>query len=116
DAFNVERLLDFDGFGIEKTPPFYDVAPGWVATHGHLGGIGLSRIAGNTALNAAKRFGKSLIMGHTHRLGIGSHTSGYDGQITQQVTGFEVGHLMDMRQAGYLKMATANWQMGFGLL
>lgn len=117
-AFNVETLLDFDGFGVDLLPEFYDIAPGWVSTHGHRGGIGLSRIAGNTALNAAKRFQKSVVMGHTHRLGIGSYTFGYgaDKKNERIVTGMEVGNLMDMKQAQYLKGATANWQQGFGLL
>lgn len=64
DAFNVETLLDFDGFGVELLPEFYEIAPGWISTHGHRGGIRLNQIAGNTALNAAKKFGKSVIMGH----------------------------------------------------
>ncbi|AIG78428.1 Phage protein 54 [Amycolatopsis japonica] len=116
DALSVESLLDFDGFGIELLPTFYRFAPGWVMTHGHKGLLSLSRIAGNTALNAAKKFGVSVIMGHTHRLGVGSHSTGYEGQVNT-LTGFEVGHLMDTRLASaqYLKGGTANWQAGFGL-
>lgn len=76
----------------------------------------LSRIAGNTALNAARKFDTSVIMGHTHRQGILSHTSGYGGISKKIVTGVEVGNLMDMRQADYLKGGTGNWQSGFGLL
>jgi hypothetical protein len=115
-AFNIEVLCDFEGFDIELLPMFYDVAPGWVSTHGHLGKISLSQISGNTALNAAKKFGKSVVMGHTHRLGIGAHTSGYGGKITSTVFGMEVGNLMDMKMAHYLKGGTANWQQGFGVL
>jgi len=114
-AFNIENLLDFDGFGVTLLPEFNEVAPGWITTHGHRGGISLSRIAGNTAVNAAKKFGKSVAMGHTHRLGISSHTTGYAGN-TKIVTGMEVGNLMNMKMAGYLKGATANWQQGFGIL
>ncbi|TCO56884.1 metallophosphoesterase [Actinocrispum wychmicini] len=115
-AFTLPSLLDFDGFGIRLLPDFYDVASGWVMTHGHLGKIALSQVAGNTALGAAKKFGRSVIMGHTHRLGIGHHTTGYDGKVSRTLTGFEVGHLMDTRKAGYLNGATANWQMGFGIV
>jgi len=114
--FHIENLLDFKGFGVELLPEFYKVAPGWVTTHGHRGGLSLSRIAGNTALNAAKKFGSSVVMGHTHRMGIGSHTIGYAGDVKQVLTGMEVGHLMDQKQAHYLKGATGNWQMGFGIL
>lgn len=116
DAFSIEQLLDFDGFGIEMLPDFYDVAPGWITTHGHLGKISLSQISGNTALNAAKKFGKSVIMGHTHRAGIGSYTFGYGGTAVKTVSGMEVGHLMNMRDAAYLQQATGNWQMAFGML
>lgn len=115
-AFNFETLLDFDGFGVTKLPDFYEFAPRWVMTHGHIGGISISRTAGVTALNAAKRFGKSLIMGHTHRLGLNWHTRGYDGKVQEILTGMEVGNLMNMRLAKYLKGATANWQQGFGIV
>ncbi|WP_367137979.1 metallophosphoesterase [Saccharothrix sp. HUAS TT1] len=115
NAFNLDKLLDFEGFGIELLPEFYDFAPQWTMTHGHVGGIALSRIAGNTALNAAKRFGKSVIMGHTHRLGQGAHTTGYGGDIEKTVYGVEVGNLMDQKSAQYLKGATGNWQKGFAI-
>jgi Calcineurin-like phosphoesterase len=116
NAFDFDQLLDFDGFGITVLPEFYELAPAWIATHGHRGGIALSRIAGNTALNAAKRIGKSVIMGHTHRAGKGHHSEGYGGIITRQLTGVEVGNLMDMRRAQYLKGGTANWQQAFGVV
>jgi predicted phosphodiesterase len=117
-AFNIETLLSFEDFGIELLPEFHDVAPGWITTHGHRGGIKLSQIAGNTALNAAKKFLKSVVMGHTHRMGIGSYTYGVGGEKKNEkvVTGMEVGNLMDMRQAQYLKGGTGNWQQGFGVL
>lgn len=115
-AFNIETLLDFNGFGVTLLPEFNKVAPDWITTHGHRGQISLSRIAGATALNAGKKFNTSVIMGHTHRAGILSHTSGYGGSISKQVTGMEVGHLMNQRLAAYLKGGTGNWQMAFGLL
>jgi hypothetical protein len=40
-------------------------------------------------------------MGHTHRAGIVSESTGYGGRL-QAITGVEVGHLMDPAQAGYL--------------
>lgn len=116
DQFHFENLLDFDGFGIELLPEFYKVAPGWVTTHGHRGQISISRIAGNTALNAARKFGTSVVMGHTHRAGVLSHTTGYGGDIKQVLTGMEVGNLMNMKLAQYLKGGTGNWQQAFGLL
>lgn len=116
NAFDMATMLEFEAYEITQLPDFYDVANGWVCTHGHLGGIRLTQVAGNTALNAARKLGVSVIMGHTHRLGIGGHSVGYQGQVNQQLTGMEVGNLMDMSSAGYLKGGSANWQQGFGLL
>lgn len=115
-AFNLDKMLDFDGFGITMLPDFYKVAPGWLTTHGHKGQITLSRVGGSTALGAAVKFGKSVVMGHTHRLAVKSASTGFGQRVTAQVTGLEVGHLMNMKQAHYLKGGTANWQQGFGLL
>jgi len=115
-AFDLDVLLAFEDYGVEKLPDFWEFAPGWIMTHGHLGGIRLTNEAGRTALNAAKRIGKSVVMGHTHRMGICKFTFGYNARITQELTGVEVGHLMDMKKAGYLKGSTANWQMGFAII
>jgi len=114
--FHIENMLDFDGFGAKLLPDFHKVAPGWISTHGHRGQLAISRIGGNTALNAAIKFDTSVVMGHTHRLGLLSHTRGYGGDIKALLTGLEVGHLMNQKLAAYLKGGTGNWQLGFGLL
>lgn len=111
DMFNFEQLLRFEDYGIEKLPDFYDVAPGWVTTHGHLGGIRLNQVAGNTASRGSQRIGKSVIMGHTHRAGFVPHTTGLEG-TTSTIAGVEVGHIMDTKKVTYLKGATGNWQQG----
>lgn len=115
DQFRFENLLDFDSFGVTVLPEFYKIAPGWISTHGHRGGIRLAPKASDTAYNAMMRFGTSVIIGHTHRLGIKPHTLGYDGN-QKVLWSLEVGNLMNMHLAQYLKGATANWQTGFGLL
>lgn len=114
-AFDFDKLLRFDELEITKLPDFYKFAPGWVATHGHLANIRLSQNAGNTALNAAKKLGTSLVMGHTHRAGISSYTTGYQGN-TNTVTGVEVGHIMDPKKVTYLKGGTGNWQTSLAWL
>lgn len=116
NAFNIDKLLDFDGFGVTLLGDFYKVAPGWLTTHGHKGQITLSRVGGGTALGAANKFGKSVAIGHTHRLAVKSTSNGYAGRVSRQVTGLEVGHLMDMKKAHYLKGGTANWQQGLAIL
>lgn len=115
DIFNFDKLLKFEDYGIELLPEFYDVAPGWITTHGHLGGIRLNQNAGITALNAAKRMGKSVVMGHTHRAGITHYTTGYNG-LVDTLTGVEVGHVMNPKAVTYLKGATGNWQQSLGML
>ncbi|WP_406153599.1 metallophosphoesterase [Streptomyces anulatus] len=111
--YRFESLLDFDGFGAELAEPYYSFAPGWVAIHGHES-PGLNQVAGRTAASKAKKAGVSLVMGHTHRLAISPESTGFGGKL-KTIYGFEVGHLMDVRKAGYLKNGPANWQRGFGL-
>ena len=36
--------------------------------------------------------------------------------MTYSLHGVEVGHLMDLSKAGYLKTGGANWQQAFGIL
>ena len=115
DDFRFENLLDFDGFGVHVLPEFYKVAPGWISTHGHRGGVRLSQKASDTAYNAMMRFNTSVIIGHTHRQGIKPHTLGFGGN-QKVLWSMEVGNLMNMRLAQYLKGATANWQSGFAVL
>ena len=115
EQFRFESLLDFDGFGVGVLPEFYKVAPGWVSTHGHRGGVRLSQKSADTAHNAMMRFNTSVIIGHTHRMGIKPHTLGYGGN-QKVLWSMEVGNLMNMKLAQYLQGATANWQSGFGLL
>jgi predicted phosphodiesterase len=116
DQFHIKELLDFNGFGIDLLEDFHKIAPGWVTTHGHLGKIRLTQTAGSTALGAARRANKSVVMGHTHRLGISSYTMGFEANYEKVVTGFEVGNLMNMKLASYLGGGTGNWQQGFGLM
>lgn len=115
DQFRFENLLDFDGFGVTVLPEFYKLAPSWVSTHGHRGGVRLSQKASDTAYNAMMRFNASVIIGHTHRQGIKPHTFGYGGN-QKTFWSMEVGNMMNMKLAHYLKGATANWQSGFALL
>ncbi|MEF3112442.1 hypothetical protein [Streptomyces chrestomyceticus] len=113
-TFREDRLLHLDDYGIRFEPLSYDFAPGWTATHGHARGISLSRYAGGAALNAAKRLQRSVIMGHTHRAGIVSESTGVHGCRT--LTGVEIGHLMEISKADYLGPARlANWQMAFAI-
>jgi hypothetical protein len=112
--FDLDVLLDFSGHGVILLPDFYPFAPGWIATHGHLG-FSLSRIAGNTAMGAAPKIGKNVVMGHVHRMGVISEAVGYAGKL-RTLTGIEVGHMMNVSKARYLKNGWGNWAAGFAVL
>ncbi|MFH8346763.1 hypothetical protein [Streptomyces sp. NPDC018045] len=114
NPFTEDKLLRLDEYGIDFYEDFYDFTPGWTATHGHLG-FSLSRYAGGTAMGAARQIGKSVVCGHTHRAGVISESRGYKGKV-ETLTGLEIGNLMDMKQARYLKRGAGNWQQAFGIV
>ena len=109
----IDQLLGYEQLGITYRRQPGEVAPGWLMMHGDESS--LIRSPGGTALGLARKTGKSVVCGHTHRLGIQPETVGVNGK-TQTIIGFEVGNLMDMRQAGSLGYGAGNWQSGFGLL
>lgn len=112
-ALRIDELLGYESLGIDYRRQPSEVAPGWLMMHGDESG--LNRSPGGTALGLARKTGQSVVAGHTHRLGIQPETVGVNGR-TKTIYGFEVGNLMDMRQAGYLGYGAGNWQTGFGLL
>ena len=107
------KFMGFDELGITFHKRPYEFLNGWVLVHGDEGS--LNRNAGGTAAGLANRFGVSVVCGHTHRLGLQGLSQGFKGRF-KTVWGFEVGNLMDSRQASYLKAGAANWQMGFGII
>lgn len=96
---------------LERKP--FRVAPGWIAAHGHEGG--LSPVSGRTAFGLAQRWNASVVCGHTHRAGTVSTTVGLPGS-RRTITGLEVGHGMLEKHATYIKSSAPNWQRGFGIL
>lgn len=108
-----EQLLGYDELDIQYHTRMYNFARGWAVAHGDEGN--LIRTPGGTALGLAKRAGVSVICGHTHKLGIQHDHSAYNGRTTRTLFGVEVGHMMDLKKAGYLKTGGANWQAGFGI-
>lgn len=100
------------GISYQKGP--FAVAPGWLCAHGDEGS--LSRIAGRTAGLLAETWRMSVVCGHTHRAGIVPKSYGYGGAVHSTVWGMEVGHLMDVSKATYLKGGSCDWQQGIGIL
>lgn len=113
NALQIEELLGYDELGIVFHRQLFEFAPGWVLAHGDEGG--LVQTAGGTALSLAKRISKSVICGHTHKAGLQHESRGFNGRVTT-IYGMEVGHLMNLKKAHYLKTGAANWQTAFGVL
>lgn len=109
-----EKLLGYGELDIKYHHRPWEFAPRWLLAHGDEGA--LIRTAGGTALNLAKRVGMSVVCGHTHRLGIQHQHAAVNGRIVSRLYGFEVGNLMALDRASYLKAGSANWQSGFGIL
>ncbi len=70
---------------------------------------------GLSALEAARRHGKNVISGHTHRAGRSAFSEASGGRIGRVLHGVEVGNLMDFKQAHYTK-GVANWQQAFAII
>lgn len=104
--------LDANNINFYRTPA--QIAPGWFMGHGDEGSMIQS--PGGTALNIAKKIKRNFICGHTHKLGLQHDHAFLGGRRLQEVFGFEVGNLMDMKKASYLKGGIGNWQQGFGVL
>jgi hypothetical protein len=108
-----EKFMRLDELGITYHRNPLPIAPGWVAVHGDHTPI--KPHGGLSALEAARRYGKSVISGHTHRMGRSSYTEAMNGRKGRILHGVEVGNLMDMSKAGYVK-GYANWQTGFAIM
>jgi predicted phosphodiesterase len=109
----VEKLIGYDELKIQYLHGFKELLPGWVMAHGDEGRS--VQTPGSTAMSLAKKLGKSVVCGHTHKLGLQHETTGLNGD-TNTIFGLEVGHLMDIKQASYLTSGIANWQQGIGIL
>lgn len=111
DLPNFLRLGDI-GATYHSNP--YELAPNWLLMHGDEGSMNTT--GGLTALGLAKRAGKSVVCGHTHRMGLSHYTQSYTGGTPKTVWGMEVGNLMNYKQAKYVKGGLFTWQQGFGIL
>jgi hypothetical protein len=108
-----EKFMKFDELGITFHKNPMAIAPGWIAVHGDHTPI--KQLGGLSALEAARRHGKNVISGHTHRAGRSAFTEASGGRLGRVLHGVEVGNLMDFKQASYTK-GTANWQQAFAIM
>lgn len=106
------RFMGYDKMGIDYHPQGLTFAPGWVAIHGD--SVPLSNKPAQTALNASQRLGKSVVCGHSHRLGISAVSEAFKGQYGRILWACEVGNLVDLSSSGMsYTRGYANWQGGF---
>ena len=106
------KFMDFESMGITFHKTFYEFEKGWILAHGDEGNMNPN--AGQTALNLAKKAGKSVVCGHTHRLGMSAYSEGLYGAY-RPLYGVETGNLMNRAKASYTK-GLAIWQMGIVIL
>jgi predicted phosphodiesterase len=108
-----EKFMRLDELGITYHSKPYQIAPNWIAVHGDHTPI--KSQGGLSALEAARRYGRNVISGHTHRMGRSSFTEAMGGKKGRILHGVEVGNLCDMSKMGYTK-GYANWQSGFAIM
>ena len=107
-----EKFMKLDELGIKFHRKPLEFAPHWIAIHGDEGSV--KPTPGLTALDAARKHGKSVVCGHTHRAGQSAFTEASGGVLGRILRGVEVGNLMDFKKAGYMK-GTGNWQQAFAV-
>jgi hypothetical protein len=112
-SLDYATLLGLAPLGIEYHKQPYAFAPGWIMAHGDEGSM--IKTPGGTAMGLARRWGRSVVCGHTHKAGVQHDHDVLNGKTLRRLHGMEVGHLMDIRKAGYLDAGSANWQQAFGV-
>jgi predicted phosphodiesterase len=107
-----EKFMKLDELNIKFHRKPLEFAPDWIAIHGDEGSV--KPTPGLTALDAARKHGKSVVCGHTHRAGQSAFTEASGGVLGRVLRGVEVGNLMQFSKAGYMK-GTGNWQQAFAV-
>jgi predicted phosphodiesterase len=108
-----EKFLKFDELGIKFHRDEMNIAPGWIAVHGDHTPI--KPQGGLSALEGARRRGKNVISGHTHRAGRSSFTEASGGRVGRILQGIECGHMMAPHKASYTH-GVMNWQQAFAIM
>jgi predicted phosphodiesterase len=110
-----EKFMKFDELGITFHKKPMQLAPNWVAVHGDHSPI--KSQGGLSAMEAARRNGKNVISGHTHRAGRTSFSEASGGRLGRVLHGVEVGNLMDFSKALYGgSTGSFNWQQAFAIM
>jgi len=111
----IENFLKLNEMGVTYAHDPYLLAPNTYLMHGDEGTQ--SQRAGSTAASLSQRISASVVIGHTHRLGLVPTTHMVGGKVLRIDWGMEVGCILDYKSGGFKYMkGMANWQMGFGML
>ena len=111
----IENFLKLDEMGVKYAHDPYLLGPNAYLMHGDEGTQ--SSTSGMTAKNLSQRIGASVVIGHTHKLGLVPTTHMVGGKVLRTDWGFEVGCILDFTSPGFKYMkGLANWTQGFGLL
>jgi predicted phosphodiesterase len=108
------KFMGFAEMGMTYHKTAYEFYPGWVLCSWRRRQHEPAR-RHYSSLNLAKKYGKSVIAGHSHRLGMSAYSEAI-GSHYRPLYGVEVGNLMDRKKASYIRYGSANWQMGFAIL
>jgi hypothetical protein len=110
-----EKFMKFDELGITFHKKPMQLAPNWIAVHGDHSPI--KSQGGLSAMEAARRHGKNVISGHTHRAGRTAFSEASSGRLGRVLHGVEVGNLMDFSKALYGgSTGSFNWQQAFAIM
>ena len=107
-----EKFMKFDELGIKFHRQPLEIAKDWIIIHGDTGSV--KPTPGLSGLENARKAGKNVIQGHTHRAGASAFTEASGGVLGRILRGYEVGHLMDYKKVSYT--ANPNWQQAFLVL
>jgi hypothetical protein len=109
-----QHLVGLDELDITWCPKPTEFTQGWLLAHGDEGGS--SRVSGSVAMGLARRWGKSVVCGHTHKAAIQHDHLVVNGKIQRHLFGVETGHGMDLKKASYLKAGYGNWQQAITII
>ena len=110
-----EKFMKFDELGITFHKKPMPIAPNWIAVHGDHSPI--KSQGGLSALEAARRHGKNVISGHTHRAGRSAFSEASSGRLGRVLHGVELGNLMVFSKALYGgSTGSFNWQQAFAIM
>ncbi len=114
DCLDYPALVGLDEWDITFHTEPYEFQKGWLLAHGDEGGS--SRVSGSVAMGLARRWGKSCVVGHTHKAAIQHDHQVVNGKIVRHLFGVETGHGMDLKKASYLSAGYGNWQQAITVI